>query len=163
MRRTKQRQNHERTRLEVYAKGESTGEKWEIEDSQWRGKTKMEGAWGVREGEQGGGCGIASWLLLIFCKPQSASAISIHFLHPFLPFSSTLTHRASSKTLLPHPPSSLHSHSSLLYLFPYLLASLYPISLLLYLTASTFPCHLYSHHISLAFFLLTTSSFHMSK
>lgn len=54
-----------------------------------RKRTEGREQWRVREQpERGGGCGFCSWLLLIFCKPQSASAISIHFLHLSLPFSS---------------------------------------------------------------------------
>lgn len=65
-----------------------------IGQDDWRRRQPSE-----REGEQGGGCGFPSWLLLIFCRPQSASAISIHFLHLSIP-SSSLT--PSSHILLQH-------------------------------------------------------------
>lgn len=49
MGRTKQRQKHKRTMLEVYAKGEHTREKWEIEKianggekQRWRGHEESE-------------------------------------------------------------------------------------------------------------------------
>lgn len=89
---------------------------------------------------------------MIFCKPQSASAISIHFLHLSLPFSSPPTPPAlSSDTLLTHPPPPPHTlhhfitipscrRSISLSARP---VSLFHIFLLLYLTAPTFPCFPY--------------------
>lgn len=59
----------------------------------------LEGSMGRQgEGEQVGGCGFPSWLLLIFRKPLSASAISNHFLHLSLPFKYT------------HPPQHINAH-----------------------------------------------------
>lgn len=82
---------------------------------------------------------------MIFCKPQSASAISIHFLHLFPPHVTPPkhTHTRSSDTLLtlsitssPSLPCyqsiSLSASLSLTHIFP-----------LLYLPAYTFPRSLY--------------------
>lgn len=128
-----------------------TGTDTEWKKNEWREREKERRA---RERDQGGGCGFPSWLLLIFCKPQSASAISIHFLHLSLPFSSLPPPPAlSSDTLLTHPPPphTLHhfitippSHRSIS-----LSAGLSPshIFLKLYRTAPTFPFLALSHHL----------------
>lgn len=91
-----------------------TGRDTEWKKNEWREREKERRA---REREQGGGCGFPSWLLLIFCKPQSASAISIHFLHLSLPFSSL---PPPPCTQLRHPPytSSSSSHSPSLHHHP---------------------------------------------
>lgn len=87
-----------------------------------------------REGELVGGCGCPSWLLLIFCKPLSASAISNHFLLLSLPFDYT------------HPPQHINAHQIQTSTSPILLSPrpiyspiCWPVSLRLYLAASTFP------------------------
>lgn len=84
-----------------------------------------------REREQGGGCGFPSWLLLIFCKPQSASAISIHFLHLFplhiTPQTDTHMHTLLAQTPSSHSPSLHHHPSPATNLFCYLPACLSPI------------------------------------
>lgn len=111
---------------------------WSGGKNKWRERA-------AREREQGGGCAFPSWLLLIFCKPQSASAISIHFLHLSLPFSSLPPPALSSDTLLTHPPPphTLHhfitippSHRSISLSAG---LSLFYIFLMLYRTAPTFP------------------------
>lgn len=107
-----------------------TGTDTEWKKNEWREREKERRA---REREQGGGCGFPSWLLLIFCKPQSASAISIHFLHLSLPFSSLPPPLHSAQTPSLHIllllTLSITSSPSLpaTDLFPYLPACLPPI------------------------------------
>lgn len=123
----------------------------------WRGESSH----GGRGRERGGGGGFPSSLLLIFCAPQSASAISIHFLHLSLslsPSHPSLPSALSSDTLLAHPPPLSHPPSHTLHHFITtppprhrsisLSAglSLPHISPLLYRTASRFPCFPPSHH-----------------
>lgn len=125
-------------------KGNGIAEESEIqEDSGGRGARQMtKGSMRrQRQGEQVGGCGCPSWLLLIFCKPLSASAISNHFLHLSLPFEYThppqhVNARTQNSDInLTHPPLS-HLHPSPR---PIYSPICWPVSFPLYLAASTFP------------------------
>lgn len=91
--------SRQRTRLETYIR------RWKHWGGKKGGKRRRV------KGEHGGGCGFPSWLLLIFCKPQSASAISIHFLLFSFPFSPPSPTSACSNTLLTHPPPPPPPHT----------------------------------------------------